>query len=100
MIVGFLLTTVNTFVLVCHLELAAAALVLVGSRVVFGFNSEFCVLAVVICVVIVIIIVVEAVADLGFTVFNFGIIIESSRGSENNISTFDFFAALGFDNSC
>ena len=61
---------------------------------------EFCVLAVVICVVIVIIIVVEAVADLGFTVFNFGIIIESSRGSENNISTFDFLAALGFDNSC
>ena len=100
MIVGFLLTTVNTFVLVCHLELAAAALVLVGRWVVFGFNGEFCVLAVVICVVIVIIIVVEAVADLGFTVFNFGIIIESTRGSENDISAFDFLAALGFDDSC
>ena len=100
MIVGFLLTTVNTSVLVCHFELAAATFVLVSSWVVFSFNGEFCVLAVVICVVIVIIIVVEAVADLGFTVFNFGIIIESSRGGENNISAFDFFAALGFDNSC
>ena len=82
MIVGFLLTTVNTSVLVCHLELAATTFVLVSSWVVFSFKSELCFLAVVVCVVIVRIIVVEAVANLGFAVFHFGIISKSARGSE------------------